>query len=1351
MRSRSNSGVRLDYYQRIVHRLILAHQEPVTGLFPASNVNSHAWIRDNVYCILAVWGLSMAYKKIADQDEDRAKCYELEQSCVKLMRGLLMAMMNQKDKVEKFKMTQSPYDSLHAKYSSKNGLPVVGDNEWGHLQIDAVSLYLLILAQMTASGLQIVFSLDEVSFIQNLVFYIESAYSIPDYGIWERGDKTNHGEPELNASSIGMAKAALEAMNELDLFGARGGPASVIHVLADEAHKCQAVLQSMLPRESNSKELDSGLLCVIGFPAFAVDDAQLIHNTKDAILSRLQGKYGCKRFLRDGYRTPKEDPSRLYYERWELRMFENIECEWPLFYCYLILFHAFQSDKRSVEEYASRLEKIMVRSEDGILLVPESYAVPQDLVGFEYQKPGSQVREVVGRCPFLWGQSLFILGRLLQEGFLAVGELDPLNRRLGAQKKPDVVVQVVIIAEDNEIRDKLAEHDLHVQTIAEVAPIEVQPARVLSHLYTYLGRNRKLGLSGRKSRDVGILSTSKLYSLKDRIFAFTPQHIDYEEYYTTRDPDLLASNFTTNLAFLTNNWRHMLGRPTITLMATHYMLDQDKIPLAMIQTMRKLKSGYINGTRVMLGSLKDFLNTSAITDLSFLGSTEDGYPDRLHPDVQTYLDEHLLRSFSNRSTMNLRGGQLRPRTLRRRMSCKGAIKKTRSINVDSDNLGMEGPSPLTERRLSSIVPPPWLQANKQSHVSVFATTPEEGPANSPLHLGNELSIRENIYPVDPHHSRSAIDRRSEFVRQQEMPKILIQRHRAETNFADTEVEELIAMLRETENLEEQGDILQYLVDTQGLDFNTELEQTFGNEVVLELAGGGAGGAAGAAGAGGAGGPGEGAKKSPTIVLPTVIIDAVTIPAATSTDADGNANPGSATATAAGSSNVHCIGNTSNTSNISSSSIGSNTSNHNTMSPHENNDSSQSEGMLEEGRVVTVRDLLKGLYEKACQQKLWGLVRHTAGMLGKRVEDLAKAVTDLLVRQKQVTVGMPPNNEHTITAPLPEVELRQLIHDAYGDDESTAMLTQELMVYLAMFIRTEPQLFHEMLRLRVGLIIQVMAKELSRTLNCDGEAASEHLLNLSPFEMKNLLYHILSGKEFAVSSVARGNLSIVSCKSSRVSKKSQIGLGDPEGEDALIATIDDRQGQWLRRRRLDGALNRVPRDFYSRVWTVLEKCQGLAIEGRVLQQSLTQEMTPGELKFALEVETALNQIPQPEYRQLVVEALMVLTLVTEHNMVPTLGGIIYVEHLVHKANQLFLEDQRKVQGDATLCCAKIKDGKEQQQAASGMLLCGGAAYICQHLYDSAPSGSYGTMTYMSRAVALVLDCVPKHGEMECAIS
>lgn len=35
-------------------------------------------------------------------------------------------------------------------------------------------------------------------------------------------------------------------------------------------------------------------------------------------------------------------------------------------------------------------------------------------------------------------------------------------------------------------------------------------------------------------------------------------------------------------------------------------------------------------------------------------------------------------------------------------------------------------------------------------------------------------------------------------------------------------------------------------------------------------------------------------------------------------------------------------------------------------------------------------------------------------------------------------------------------------------------------------------------------------------------------------------------------------------------------------------MEDRQGQWLRRRRLDGALNRVPVGFYTQVWKVLEK-------------------------------------------------------------------------------------------------------------------------------------------------------------------
>jgi len=62
----------------------------------------------------------------------------------------------------------------------------------------------------------------------------------------------------------------------------------------------------MLPRESYSKEIDAGLLSIISYPAFAVEDAELIHTTRLAIEEKLQGVYGCRRFLRDGYKTARE-------------------------------------------------------------------------------------------------------------------------------------------------------------------------------------------------------------------------------------------------------------------------------------------------------------------------------------------------------------------------------------------------------------------------------------------------------------------------------------------------------------------------------------------------------------------------------------------------------------------------------------------------------------------------------------------------------------------------------------------------------------------------------------------------------------------------------------------------------------------------------------------------------------------------------------------------------------------------------------------------------------------------------------------------------------------------------------
>ncbi|XP_052675503.1 probable phosphorylase b kinase regulatory subunit alpha isoform X13 [Crassostrea angulata] len=1220
MRNRSNSGVRLDYYQRLLNKTILKYQNPVTGLLPASEENSHAWVRDNVYAVLSVWALALAYRKTADLDEDRAKAYELEQSVVKLMRGLLRCMMSQVEKLERFKHTQHVNDSLHAKYCSKTGKTVVGDQAWGHLQIDATSLYILSLAQMTASGLQIIFTLDEVSFVQNLIFYIETAYRTPDYGIWERGDKTNHGLPELNSSSIGMAKAALEAINELDLFGARGGPLSVVHVLPDEAQQCQAILLSMLPRESNSKEIDAALLTVISFPAFAVDDGEKVEETRDSIVTKLEGKYGFCRFLRDGYKTAREDPNRLHYEPWELQVFERIECQWPMFFALFVLDGLFNGREEQVKKYSEKLDSVMIKTDEGIHLLPELYAVHKEMVEQEYKTPNSQKREAIGRLPHRWGQSLYIISKLVQEGFLSPGELDPLNRRLVSEPKPDIVVQVVILAEDNFIQSKLWEHGIKVQTMEEVRPLQVFPASVLTQIYSLLGRNKKMGLTGRPKNEIGLLATSKLYTYRDQILAFIPQTADEHQFYLPKDTLLKLDMFANDVGFLSSYWGS-LGRPLLIFPVStnlNYLDVGHNPPGALIGTIKKLQSGYIAGTRVHLGNLADFVTTSCITKLSFLR-------DPSHSEEVKHFVGDIFNRIPDTRPRLLSSSRIktRPRS-HSKSSVHGIVRRSRSIQVDPAQAKERVPSPpslqeslkkfergiTVDREQSGGVPIPTTSAHGRSHDVEF---PIQRPHSPNLHLKGSL------HPL--HYSHQSPCSSSS-------PQLFHFFHQGAKQESIINVDELVEQLNNTEVLHEQADIIHYLYLHKGPDW----------EITID------------------------------------------------------------------------------------------------------------------GKKCYIKELLVELYEKAGHWKHWGLVRHTAGLLKKRVEELALAATDLLVRQKQLSVGLPPDRERVIMRPLPPDELAKIIFDACGEDLSTASLTQELLIYLAMFIRTEPKLFNEMLRLRVGLIIQVMASELARTLKCSGDEASEHLMNLSPFEMKTLLHHILSGKEFVIStehtnvedecrlSVSTKKVGEEATEFARLSRKPHakiqksihhIDPNDLEKDDEGVES--DRQGQWLRRRRLDGALNRVPVGFYPRVWKVLKMCHGLVIEGQHLPHSLTREMTPGEFKFALHVEMVLNRIPQPEYRQLMVEALMVLTLLTENdNSKLSFSTLIYVDKIVQTANAIYLKDQ-KIPSDVM----------EHSKGAAGISL---------HFYDTAPSGRFGTMSYLCRALATILPIpVDKDANVDCAVS
>uniref|UniRef100_A0A4X1SR69 Phosphorylase b kinase regulatory subunit n=1 Tax=Sus scrofa TaxID=9823 RepID=A0A4X1SR69_PIG len=1090
MRSRSNSGVRLDGYARLVHQTILCHQNPVTGLLPASFDQKDAWVRDNVYSILAVWGLGLAYRKNADRDEDKAKAYELEQSVVKLMRGLLHCMIRQVDKVESFKYSQSTKDSLHAKYNTKTCATVVGDDQWGHLQLDATSVYLLFLAQMTASGLHIIHSLDEVNFIQNLVFYIEAAYKTADFGIWERGDKTNQGISELNASSVGMAKVTFLAFLNIN-----------------------SILNSILPRASTSKEVDASLLSVVSFPAFAVEDNQLVELTKQEIITKLQGRYGCCRFLRDGYKTPKEDPNRLYYEPAELKLFENIECEWPLFWTYFILDGVFSGNAEQVQEYREALEAVLIKGKNGVPLLPELYSVPPDKVDEEYRNPHTVDRVPMGKLPHMWGQSLYILGNLMAEGFLAPGEIDPLNRRFSTVPKPDVVVQVSILAETEEIKAILKDKGIDVETIAEVYPIRVQPARILSHIYSSLGCNSKMKLSGRPYRHMGVLGTSKLYDIRKTIFTFTPQFIDQQQFYLALDNKMIVEMLRTDISYLCSRWR-MTGQPTITFPVSHSMLDDDGTSLnpSILAALRKMQDGYFGGARIQTGKLSEFLTTSCCTHLSFMDPGPEG---KLYSeDYDDYDNELESGDWMNGygSTNNARCGDEVARYLDHLLAHTAPHAKLGPTS-QKGGLNRFRAAVQTTCDLMSLV-----TKAKELHVQ-----------NVHMYLPTKIfqASRPSFHLLDsPHPSR-----------EDQVPSVRVEIHLPRDKSGEVDFKALVLQLRETSSLQEQADILYMLYTMKGPDWDT--------------------------------------------------------------------------------------------------------------------------GLYDEGSA-TVRELLTELYGKVGEIRHWGLIRYISGILRKKVEALDEACTDLLSHQKHLTVGLPPEpREKTISAPLPYEVLTQLIDEASEGDMSISILTQEIMVYLAMYMRTQPGLFAEMFRLRIGLIIQVMATELAHSLRCSAEEATDGLMNLSPSAMKNLLHHILSGKEFGVERSVRPTdsnispaISIHEIGAVGATKTERTGIMKlkseikqpygclPLGIDLMSPSFlspgtsmtpssgsfpsaygqqtskDSRQGQWQRRRRLDGALNRVPVGFYQKVWKVLQKCHGLSVEGFVLPSSTTREVRCRPMAIAL---------------------------------------------------------------------------------------------------------------------------------------
>jgi phosphorylase kinase alpha/beta subunit len=269
-----------------------------------------------------------------------------------------------------------------------------------------------------------------------------------------------------------------------------------------------------------------------------------------------------------------------------------------------------------------------------------------------------------------------------------------------------------------------------------------------------------------------------------------------------------------------------------------------------------------------------------------------------------------------------------------------------------------------------------------------------------------------------------------------------------------------------------------------------------------------------------------------------------------------------------------------------------------------------------------------------------VVRRCAGSLGLVHPQLEDALTDLLVRQKQVVVGRNYTNDSLISQPQGSLAIAAMIRRFSGEDGREWMLQQELLLAVDGLARRNPALLNGMLTLQLGQLLLLLTGELATERDLSPVDAFEALCDEPPHAIRRRLQQVMADVEHAKAALQRK-------EQLHVSGRVRWVAPDP---------LEDlpRGGCWLQHRMRVGALQQVPRNFYPGIWDLLHHCRGLVIgdklerRNRLESAALISEKTPGERNFASLVEHLLSKIEAAEYRQLCTETLLTLIAFVEAN-------------------------------------------------------------------------------------------------------
>ncbi|MFM9102655.1 MAG: phosphorylase kinase, partial [Cyanobium sp.] len=128
--------------------------------------------------------------------------------------------------------------------------------------------------------------------------------------------------------------------------------------------------------------------------------------------------------------------------------------------------------------------------------------------------------------------------------------------------------------------------------------------------------------------------------------------------------------------------------------------------------------------------------------------------------------------------------------------------------------------------------------------------------------------------------------------------------------------------------------------------------------------------------------------------------------------------------------------------------------------------------------MALRSLIQEVYRRSLQEADWNSVRRSAGAMGLVHPQLEDALTDLLVRQKQVVVGRNYTNESLISHPQGSQAIAARIRRFSGEDSRAGKLQQQLLLAVDGLARLEPDLLSGTLTIQLGQLLLLLTGELA---------------------------------------------------------------------------------------------------------------------------------------------------------------------------------------------------------------------------------------------------------------------------------